>query len=61
MKQQLHDQLVELQLCLEALPMDIPIPPAEESKYKFSDFSLDTEWAADIGEAGAVNRELEIR
>lgn len=55
MKQQLHDQLVELQLCLKALPMDIPVPVAAESKYKFSDFSLDAEWAADIGKAGAVN------
>ncbi|KAG1787909.1 uncharacterized protein HD556DRAFT_1200291, partial [Suillus plorans] len=53
--------LVELRQCLEALPTDIPVPRAMESKYKFSDFSPDAEWAADIGEAGAVNRELEIR
>ncbi|KIK45372.1 hypothetical protein CY34DRAFT_801738, partial [Suillus luteus UH-Slu-Lm8-n1] len=55
MKQQLYDQLVELWLCLEALPMDIPVPLTAESKYKFSDFSLDAEWAVDIGEASAVN------
>ncbi|KAG0707976.1 hypothetical protein DFH29DRAFT_773716, partial [Suillus ampliporus] len=46
---------------LEALPMHIPVPLAAESRYKFSDFSTDAEWAADIGEAGAVNRELEVR
>ncbi|KAG1795525.1 hypothetical protein EV424DRAFT_1598569 [Suillus variegatus] len=61
MQQHLKDQLVELRQCLEALPTDIPVPRAMESKYKFSDFSPDAEWAADIGEAGAVNRELEIR
>ncbi|KAG2060035.1 hypothetical protein BDR06DRAFT_1003088 [Suillus hirtellus] len=61
MKQQIQDQLVELRLCLEALPMDIPVPLAGESRYNFSDFSMDPEWAADIGEAGAVNRELEVR
>ncbi|KAG1743283.1 uncharacterized protein EDB91DRAFT_1081218 [Suillus paluster] len=61
MKQQLQDQLVELQLCLKVLPMDIPVPLAAESRYKFSDFSTDAEWAVNIGEAGAVNRELEVR
>src|SRR6267154_5193905 len=61
MKQQLQDQLVELRLCLKALPTDIPVPLAAESKYKFSDFTPDAEWAADIGEAGAVNRELEVK
>ncbi|KAG1867197.1 hypothetical protein DFJ58DRAFT_838204 [Suillus subalutaceus] len=55
-----QDQLVELRQCLKALPPDIPVPPATESKYKFSDFSPDAEWTIDIGEAGAVNRELEV-
>ncbi|KAG1865559.1 hypothetical protein DFJ58DRAFT_771567, partial [Suillus subalutaceus] len=61
MQQHLKDQLVELRQCLKALPTDIPVPPATESKYKFSDFSPDAEWTIDIGEAGAVNRELEVR
>ncbi|KAG1848086.1 hypothetical protein DFJ58DRAFT_796836 [Suillus subalutaceus] len=56
MQQHLKDQLVELRQCLKALPTDIPVPPATESKYKFSDFSPDAEWTIDIGEAGAVNR-----
>ncbi|KAG2126796.1 hypothetical protein DEU56DRAFT_758780 [Suillus clintonianus] len=43
----------------QSLPADIPIP--KESKYKFSNFSPDAEWAVDIGEAAAVNRELEVR
>ncbi|KAG1765413.1 hypothetical protein EDD22DRAFT_880662, partial [Suillus occidentalis] len=51
----------ELQLCLAASPADIPIPKESESKYKFSNFSPDAEWAADIGEAAAINRELEVR
>ncbi|KAG1856713.1 hypothetical protein F4604DRAFT_1685363 [Suillus subluteus] len=57
--QHLKDQLAELRLCLAALPTDIPIP--KESKYKFSNFTLDAEWTADIGEAAAVDRELEVR
>ncbi|KAG1735854.1 hypothetical protein EDD22DRAFT_852321 [Suillus occidentalis] len=60
MQQHLKDQLAELQLCLAALPADIPIPKESESKYKFSNFSSDAEWAADIGEAAAVNQELEV-
>lgn len=59
MQQHLKDQLDELRLCLRALPSDIPIP--RESKYKFSDFSLDADWIADAGEVAAVNRELEVR
>ncbi|KAG0702894.1 hypothetical protein DFH29DRAFT_874872 [Suillus ampliporus] len=49
--QHLKDQLVELRLCLEALPTNIPVPLATESRYKFSDFSPDAEWTVDIGEA----------
>ncbi|KAG1874806.1 hypothetical protein F4604DRAFT_1680712 [Suillus subluteus] len=41
-----------------ALPTDIPIP--KESKYNFSNFSLDADWTTDIGKVGAVNQELEI-
>jgi len=59
MQLHLKDCLVELQLCLEALPTDIPIP--KESKYNFSNFSPDADWTTDIGEVGAVNRELEVR
>ncbi|KAG1861518.1 hypothetical protein DFJ58DRAFT_777243 [Suillus subalutaceus] len=61
MFQHLKDQLVELRQCLKALPMVIPVPPATESKYKSSNFSPDAEWTIDIGKAGAVNRELEVR
>ncbi|KAG1842743.1 hypothetical protein DFJ58DRAFT_854912 [Suillus subalutaceus] len=57
--QHIKDQLAELRLCLAALPTDIPIP--KESKYKFLNFTLDAEWTADIGEAAAVNQELEVR
>jgi hypothetical protein len=59
MQPHLKDCFVELRLCLEALPTDIPIP--KESKYNFSNFSLDADWTTDIGEVGAVNRELEVR
>ncbi|KAG2030499.1 hypothetical protein BDR03DRAFT_1003531 [Suillus americanus] len=51
MQQHLKDQLVELRQCLKALPTDIPVPLAIESKYKFSNFSPDAEWTIDIGEA----------
>lgn len=53
MQLHLKDQLVELQLCLEALPTNIPFP--KEYKYNFSNFSPDADWTADIGEVGAVN------
>jgi hypothetical protein len=59
MQPHLKEQLVQLRLCLKALPTDIPIP--EQSKYNFSKFSPDAEWTAEIGEVGAVNRELEVR
>ncbi|KAG1843545.1 hypothetical protein F4604DRAFT_255426 [Suillus subluteus] len=53
------DRLAELRQYLKALPSNIPVP--KESKYNFSDFSLDADWTAEIGEAAAVNRELEVR
>jgi hypothetical protein len=59
MQPHLKDRLVELRLCLKALPTDIPIP--KESKYNFSNFSPDADWTTDIGEVGAVNQELEVR
>ncbi|KAG1842225.1 hypothetical protein F4604DRAFT_1938953 [Suillus subluteus] len=40
---------------------DLNIPVPKESKYNFSDFSLDADWTAEIGEAADVNRELEAR
>ncbi|KAG1794746.1 uncharacterized protein BJ212DRAFT_1306765 [Suillus subaureus] len=42
MQPHLKDRLVELQLCLEALPTEIPIP--KESKYNFSNFGPDADW-----------------
>ena len=59
MHQRLKDELTELQVSLKELPMDIPIP--KQSKYNFSNFSLDPDWITDVGEVGAVNRELEVR
>ena len=53
MHQRLKDELTELQVSLKELPMDIPIP--KQSKYNFSNFSLDPDWIADVGEVGAVN------
>ncbi|KAG1825475.1 uncharacterized protein BJ212DRAFT_1294906 [Suillus subaureus] len=49
----LRDRLAELQQYLKALPSNIPIP--DESKYNFSNFSLDANWTAEIGEAAAIN------
>ncbi|KAG1844863.1 hypothetical protein F4604DRAFT_1662817, partial [Suillus subluteus] len=59
MEPNLKDRLAELRQYLKALPSNIPVP--KESKYNFSDFSLDADWTAEIGEAAAVNRELEVR
>jgi hypothetical protein len=61
MQPHLKDQLlVDLRLCLKALPTDIPIP--KQSKYNFSNFhGPDADWTAEIGEVGTVNRELEVR
>jgi hypothetical protein len=56
MQPHLKDQLVQLRLCLKALPTDIPIP--EQSKYNFSEFSPDADWTAEIGEVGAVSFSL---
>ncbi|KAG1827904.1 hypothetical protein EV424DRAFT_1555001 [Suillus variegatus] len=59
MQPNLKDRLAELRQYLKALPSNIPIP--KESTYNFSNFSPDLDWTAEIGEAAAVNRELEVR
>ncbi|KAG1887874.1 hypothetical protein F4604DRAFT_2038550 [Suillus subluteus] len=59
MEPNLKDRLAELRQYLKALPSNIPVP--KESKYNFSNFSLDADWTAEIGEAAAVKRELEVR
>ncbi|KAG1888570.1 hypothetical protein F4604DRAFT_959028 [Suillus subluteus] len=57
MQPNLKDRLAELRQYLKALPSNIPVP--KESKYNFSDFSLDAaDWTAEIGEVAAVNREV---
>ena len=48
-----------LQVYLHSLPKTLPLP--QTSQYDFSTFAPDPEWMADVGEEGAVNRELEIR
>jgi len=49
-----------LRLYLTRLPNTLPLPSANEG-YWFDSFTLDKDWEDDIGEEGAVNRELEVR
>lgn len=51
-----------LRLYLENLPQALPLPKPDTVEAKVNrllGFSLDEEWVEDIGEEGAVNRELE--
>jgi hypothetical protein len=50
-----------LRLYLSLLPKSLPLPSADGGIYQFQHFNLDNDWVADIGEEGAVNRELEVR
>jgi hypothetical protein len=51
--------LEKLRLYLSNLPATLPLQPANSpDNLKF--FAPDTEWVNDIGEEGAVNRQLEI-
>jgi hypothetical protein len=51
--EQLHHYLVNL-------PTGLPLPDQGKSQYSFESFALDTDWVEDVGEEGAINRELEI-
>jgi len=50
-----------LQLYLDCLPDSLPFPSAEGATYQFQNFTLNEDWVKDVGEEGAVNRELEVR
>lgn len=52
--------LAQLRLYLQNLPENLPLPASGQSIYGFEDFAPDAEWLEDIGEEGAVNRQLEI-
>lgn len=50
--------LEQLRLYLQKLPNVLPVPTTP--KYDLRGFAPDPEWVGDIGEEGAVNRELEV-
>ena len=51
--------LNKLRLYLSHLPATLPCQPSDSAN-NFKLFAPDTEWAADIGLEGAVNRQLEV-
>jgi len=52
--------LAQLRLYLQNLPKNLSLPASGHSVYGFEHFAPDAEWVEDIGEEGAVNRQLEI-
>ena len=53
----------QLKLYLQALPLALPLVDAADENAKinrFLAFSVDEEWVQDVGEEGAVNREIEV-
>jgi hypothetical protein len=61
MNDNLKTDLAQLRLYLNNLAGSIPCPAPGCSQYHFETFAPDPEWVTDIGEEGAVNRELEVR
>jgi hypothetical protein len=61
MNDKLKTDLAQLHLYLNNLSRSIPCPAPGSSQYRFETFAPDPEWVTDIGEEGAVNRELEVR
>jgi hypothetical protein len=61
MDSSLVSKIETLRLYLTSLPDILPLPSVEKSAYGFQIFAVDNEWVDDIGEEGAVNRELEVR
>lgn len=49
----------ELKAYLCALPETLPFPGPDSRVNRLVNFTLDEDWIQDIGEEGAVNRELE--
>ncbi|KAJ3017376.1 hypothetical protein NUW54_g596 [Trametes sanguinea] len=50
-----------LRLLLASLPPTLPYSTAAQSSYKFQDFGVDDDDIQELGLAGAVNHELEVR
>ena len=53
----------QLKLYLQALPLALPLVDAADQNAKinqFLAFSVDEEWVQDVGEEGAINREIEL-
>lgn len=48
-----------LKACLQALPDTLPLANTQSPVNQLLNFSLDADWIEDIGEEGAVNRQLE--
>jgi hypothetical protein len=55
-----REKIEILRLYLSNLPDNLPLPPPHQSAYQFGSFAPDLEWLEEIGEEGAVNRQLEI-
>jgi hypothetical protein len=60
MDSSIEKNLAKLRLYLNTFPNNLFLPTAGKSMYKFDQFALDSEWLEDLGEEGAVNRELEV-
>jgi hypothetical protein len=58
---ELYEKVQTLRLYLTSLPQSLPLSSKATPKNDFRNFSPDADWIEDIGEEGAVNRELEIR
>jgi hypothetical protein len=56
----LKQDIQKLRHLLTQLPASLPFASSEGSIYDFENFAPSPEWAADIGEEGAVNRQLEV-
>jgi hypothetical protein len=53
----------QLKLYLQALPEALPLVDTADEDAKINrlfTFSIDEEWAQDVGKEGAVNREIEV-
>lgn len=53
------EKVRELRQYLQALPQALPLPDVTSPVNQLLNFALDPEWVEDIGEEGAVNRQIE--
>lgn len=60
MDSDLKNKIATLRLYLCNLPDNLPLPSLGHSSYRFESFAPDPDWVSDVGEEGAVNRELEV-